>query len=107
MPYDSPLASPGQYVTRIDDLSNEAVTIDKGVGNAKRDAADFASKYAGDFSLVTDLKSKIEEFSDVCWPLILCDLLLTCLRHGSGLWARLVMLLHLFRAGLTVSVVCL
>jgi hypothetical protein len=65
MSYNSPLASPGQYVTKINNLSNEAITIDKGVGNAKRDAADFASKYAGDFSLATDLKSKIEEFSDV------------------------------------------
>ena len=73
MSYNSPLASPEQYVTRIGNLSSEAVTIDKGVANAKRDAADFASKYARDFSLVTDLKSKIEVFSDVCRPVVPCD----------------------------------
>ena len=82
MPFNSPLASPDAFVTRIGSLSNEAIIIDKGIGNAKRDAANFASKYSADFSLVTDLKSQVEGFSDVGPLAINIDTVLTSRRFG-------------------------
>ncbi|KAF5323047.1 hypothetical protein D9611_009338 [Ephemerocybe angulata] len=57
MTYNSPFLNPDTYIGRIASLSNEAITIDKGVAQATRDAAEFATKYSSDFSLVNELKT--------------------------------------------------
>ncbi|KAF5323087.1 hypothetical protein D9611_009276 [Ephemerocybe angulata] len=64
MSYNSPFKNADSHVTRVANLTNEAITIDKGVAQATRDAAEFASKYSSDFRLVEDLKTSTQQFSD-------------------------------------------
>lgn len=66
MSYESTLAKPDAYISRIGVLSHEGVTIDAGVAKAKRDAEEYVSKYSSDFSLVTSLADSIKQFNDVC-----------------------------------------
>ncbi|CCM00801.1 uncharacterized protein FIBRA_02843 [Fibroporia radiculosa] len=63
MAYTSPLANPQTFIAKVNALSNEGITIDKGVARAKRDAADFASKYAANFQLVVELQASADKFS--------------------------------------------
>ncbi|EGN94762.1 hypothetical protein SERLA73DRAFT_162848 [Serpula lacrymans var. lacrymans S7.3] len=62
MSYISPIANPQPFVTKIRGLSDEANTIDSGVGRAKRDAAEFVSKYSADFQIVSELQASTEHF---------------------------------------------
>ncbi|CCM02034.1 uncharacterized protein FIBRA_04110 [Fibroporia radiculosa] len=63
MSYISPLTNPRPFVAKIDNLSDEGITIDKGVARARRDAADFAGKYVANFQLVSELQASLEQFS--------------------------------------------
>lgn len=65
MPYDSPLAHPQAYISKIGALSNAGVTIDAEAAKAKRNAEEYASKYSSDFSLVTSLADFNNQFYDV------------------------------------------
>ena len=66
MAYNSPLARPEPYVNKVNELAVEAVTIDKGVDGARRDATEFATKYGADFNIVIELQECIDKFSAVC-----------------------------------------
>lgn len=66
MPYTSPFLTPQPYITKVNSLSSEGITIDDGVARAVREAADFSTKYSSDFALVTDLKTALEQFNEVC-----------------------------------------
>jgi hypothetical protein len=65
MSYTSPWLSPGQYIGTVNSLSSGGITIDNGVARTVREAQDFASKYSGDFSLVTQLKVSTAQFNEV------------------------------------------
>jgi hypothetical protein len=67
MAYNSPLADPGPYITKVNELSAEGITIDKGVDGARREAAEFATKYGADFTIVVELQESIDKFSAVCF----------------------------------------
>ena len=67
MAYKSPLAHPEPYVARVNELAVEAVTIDKGVDAARRQAVEFATKYGADFTIVIELQECIDPFSAVCF----------------------------------------
>ena len=60
-----PLAHPEPYITKLDVLSQEGITIDQGVDRAKRDAAEFAAKYSENFTIVLELRESTEIFSVV------------------------------------------
>ena len=62
----SPLVNPEPYITKVNNLSDEAITIDKGVDRAKRDAENFASNYAANFQILSELEVSTEQFSIVC-----------------------------------------
>ena len=66
MVFDSPLAHPERYVDKVNELAVEAVTIDKGVDSARRQATEFATKYGVDFNIVTELQECTDKFSPVC-----------------------------------------
>ncbi|CCM02049.1 uncharacterized protein FIBRA_04125 [Fibroporia radiculosa] len=63
MVHTSLLANPQRFIVKINGLSDEGITIDKGVARAKRDAADFADKYVTNFQLVSELQASLEQFS--------------------------------------------
>ncbi|EGO20235.1 hypothetical protein SERLADRAFT_477619 [Serpula lacrymans var. lacrymans S7.9] len=63
MSYTSPLVNPQPFITKIKGLSDEGITIDKGVDRGKRDAAEFASKYSANFQFVSELQTSTEQFS--------------------------------------------
>ncbi|RXW21454.1 hypothetical protein EST38_g4410 [Candolleomyces aberdarensis] len=64
MSYTSPWVNPGQYVSNVNSLSSEGITIDKGVDRAAREANDFASRYSARFSLVTQLAATTAQFKE-------------------------------------------
>ncbi|KAJ2925338.1 hypothetical protein H1R20_g11793, partial [Candolleomyces eurysporus] len=64
MSYTSPWVSPGQYISNVNNLSSEGITIDKGVDRVAREAKDFASKYSAHFSLVTQLATTTAQFNE-------------------------------------------
>ena len=65
MDFTSPLANPQPYITKVNDLSKESITIDEGVARATREAADFVSKFANNFKIVSDLQASTDKFSVV------------------------------------------
>ena len=65
MSYVSPFLNPAQYVTKLNGLSSEGITIDEGVDRAIRDAKEFSDKYSTDFALVAQLKTKLDPFKSV------------------------------------------
>ena len=65
MSYNSPLAHPEPYITKLNDLSQEGITIDQGVDRGRREAAEFAAKYSANFTIVLELRESTDEFSAV------------------------------------------
>ena len=67
MVYNSPLAHPEPYVAKVNELAVEAVTIDKGVDSAQREAAESVTKYGADFNIIIELQECIDKFTPVCF----------------------------------------
>ncbi|KAJ2927000.1 hypothetical protein H1R20_g10100, partial [Candolleomyces eurysporus] len=64
MSYTSPFLNPQPYVSGVNNLSTEGITIDEGVARALRQAADFSNNYSGNWSLVSSLKDTTAQFNE-------------------------------------------
>ncbi|KAJ2925654.1 hypothetical protein H1R20_g11442, partial [Candolleomyces eurysporus] len=64
MSYVSPFIDPQQYISKVNSLSSEGITIDDGIARVVHEVADFSSKYSSNFSLVSELKVALDAFSD-------------------------------------------
>lgn len=62
---NSPLARSESYISKLNDLSREGTRVEKVVNRARRDAADLAAKYSGDFTVVLEIHESAKDFSDV------------------------------------------
>ncbi|KAJ2912245.1 hypothetical protein MD484_g8169, partial [Candolleomyces efflorescens] len=69
MPYVSPFIDPAQYISKVNKLSTEGITIDEWIGRIVREAADLS---ASDFTLVSEIKKSLDEYS-ATWTQPLLD----------------------------------
>ena len=62
MVYVSPFIDPAQYISKVNKLSTEGITIDEWIGRIVREAADLS---ASDFTLVSEITKSLDEYSAV------------------------------------------
>ncbi|KAJ2913938.1 hypothetical protein MD484_g6476, partial [Candolleomyces efflorescens] len=63
MSYTSPFTNPAQYVSEVNKLSSEGISVDAWFARVIREAADLSGKYSSDFPLTLEVKAALDAFN--------------------------------------------